>query len=202
LIVADQVTLKNGDRLTGLVVRSDGKTLVLKTDLAGEVTIALADVTNLIDDKPVYVALGNGQTVLGLVTTKDESGEIKASSGSVTINRGDVRAIRSEAEQKVYESTLNPGGLSNGQEALILGSRLPEGTRTRPTWPWVLRWPAKPDVIRRVSTLLEFTIEKKLQVSRARSQTPFVSAAGMIETSTANGSATDLLTLSAMDSRA
>jgi len=30
-VVADQLTLKNGDRLTGSVVRSDGKTLVVKT---------------------------------------------------------------------------------------------------------------------------------------------------------------------------
>jgi len=35
---ADQVTLKNGDRLTGTVVKSDGKELVLHTDAAGDVT--------------------------------------------------------------------------------------------------------------------------------------------------------------------
>ena len=127
LVVADQVTLKNGDRLTGSVVRSDGKTLVVKTELVGEVSIALADVTSLVTDKPVYVALGNGQTVLGLVTTKDDSGEIKASSGSVTINRGDVRAIRSEAEQKVYESTLNPGWLEQWTGGADLGIALTRG---------------------------------------------------------------------------
>ena len=36
---ADQVTLKNGDRFTGTVVKSDGKTLVLHTDAAGDVTL-------------------------------------------------------------------------------------------------------------------------------------------------------------------
>lgn len=35
--LGDQVTLKNGDRLTGSVVKSDGKTIVLKTDYAGDV---------------------------------------------------------------------------------------------------------------------------------------------------------------------
>ena len=34
---ADQIVLKNGDRLTGTIVKSDGKTLVLKSDLVGEV---------------------------------------------------------------------------------------------------------------------------------------------------------------------
>ena len=34
LSFGDQVTLKNGDRLTGTVVKSDGKTLVLQTAAA------------------------------------------------------------------------------------------------------------------------------------------------------------------------
>ena len=41
-VFADQVTLKNGDRLTGTVVKSDGKTLVLHTEAAGDVTIQFA----------------------------------------------------------------------------------------------------------------------------------------------------------------
>ncbi|HEX7294645.1 MAG TPA: DUF481 domain-containing protein, partial [Pyrinomonadaceae bacterium] len=127
LVIADQLTLKNGDRLTGSVVRSDGKTLVVKTDLVGEVTIALADITSLTTDKPVYVALGNGQTVLGLVTTKDENAEIKGSTGSVSFSRGDVRAIRSEAEQKVYESTLNPGWLEQWTGGADFGIALTRG---------------------------------------------------------------------------
>jgi hypothetical protein len=36
---ADQITLKNGDRLTGDVIRSDAKTLVIKTEYAGDVTV-------------------------------------------------------------------------------------------------------------------------------------------------------------------
>jgi len=36
---ADQVTLKNGDRLTGAIVKADGKTLLLKTDYAGDLTL-------------------------------------------------------------------------------------------------------------------------------------------------------------------
>ena len=37
--LADQVTLKNGDRLSGTITKSDGKTLVIKTDYAGDVTV-------------------------------------------------------------------------------------------------------------------------------------------------------------------
>jgi len=37
--LADQVVLKNGDRLTGSIAKSDGKELVIKTDFAGDVTV-------------------------------------------------------------------------------------------------------------------------------------------------------------------
>ena len=37
--LADQVSLKNGDRLSGTIVKSDGKTLVLKTDYAGALEV-------------------------------------------------------------------------------------------------------------------------------------------------------------------
>ena len=36
---ADEVTLKNGDRLTGTIVRSDAKVLMIKSDFAGDVSI-------------------------------------------------------------------------------------------------------------------------------------------------------------------
>ena len=38
---ADHLTLKNGDRISGIVVKSDLKNLVLKSDLIGELTIPL-----------------------------------------------------------------------------------------------------------------------------------------------------------------
>jgi putative salt-induced outer membrane protein YdiY len=124
---ADQLTLKNGDRLTGSVVRSDGKTLLVKTDLVGEVTIALADITSLTTDKPLYVTLGDGRTVVGLVSATNDTGEVKGASGSVSFNRADVRAIRSEAEQKVYESTLDPGWLEQWTGGADFGIALTRG---------------------------------------------------------------------------
>ena len=36
---ADQIVLTNGDRLTGAITKSDDKTLVIKTEFAGDVTV-------------------------------------------------------------------------------------------------------------------------------------------------------------------
>ncbi|MBM4026629.1 MAG: DUF481 domain-containing protein [Planctomycetes bacterium] len=62
-VYADEVYFKNGDRLTGQIVRlTDGK-LVLKSKVAGEVTVSLSDIRTFSSDAPVEVHLKDG-TVL------------------------------------------------------------------------------------------------------------------------------------------
>ncbi len=58
---ADQVTLKNGDRLTGTIVKSDGKTLVIHTDAAGDITVALPSVQEIKTDAELHVSLKGGR---------------------------------------------------------------------------------------------------------------------------------------------
>ena len=57
---ADQVTLKNGDRLTGTIVKSDDKTLVIKTDLAGDVNIQWDAITAIVSAQPLHLGLKDG----------------------------------------------------------------------------------------------------------------------------------------------
>jgi hypothetical protein len=45
--VKEELILKNGDRLTGQLLNSTGAEIKFKTDLAGEVTVALADIKEL-----------------------------------------------------------------------------------------------------------------------------------------------------------
>src|SRR6185369_2055557 len=118
--IADQIVLKNGDRLTGTIVKSDGKTIVLKSDLVGEVAIALDNVETVTADKPLYVTLNDGRTVSGLVTAKNSQFEIKSNSGVVAVER-------SEAEQRAYESTLNPGWLEQWNGGADVGFSLTRG---------------------------------------------------------------------------
>ena len=44
---ADTVVMKNGDHLTGTVVKSDGKEVTLKTDYAGEVNLQWSAIKEL-----------------------------------------------------------------------------------------------------------------------------------------------------------
>jgi len=60
LSYADEVHFKNGDRLTGKILRLvDGK-LVMKSDNAGEVTVELANIQTLSSDEPITVNLKDG----------------------------------------------------------------------------------------------------------------------------------------------
>ena len=109
-LLADQVTLKNGDRLTGTVVKSDGKTLVLHTDAAGDVTIQFAAIQDLKTDKELHVTLKGGKTAVGPVTTTDGKIEIvTTTAGTVEAPKDDVTLIRNDAEQTAFDKALHPG---------------------------------------------------------------------------------------------
>ena len=106
---ADQVTLKNGDRLTGIIAKSDGKTLLLKTDAAGDITLKWDAVSAIASSQPLNVQLNNGQTLTGLVTTDDGKFAIAtADRGPVAAPRDAVVAIRNAAEQTDYNRLQHP----------------------------------------------------------------------------------------------
>ncbi|MGA9039486.1 MAG: DUF481 domain-containing protein [Terriglobales bacterium] len=115
-LFADQVTLKNGDHLTGTVVKSDGKTLVLHTEFAGDITLQFAAITQITTDQPLHVDLPNGKSAVGPVTTSDGNIVVATASGSVTAPAATVVDLRSAAEQAAYEKTLHPT-LSQGWAA-------------------------------------------------------------------------------------
>jgi putative salt-induced outer membrane protein YdiY len=105
---ADQVTLKNGDRVTGSIVKEDGGRLTIASVNFGAITMNWADVDTLTTDMPAYVQVA-GQT---------ESATLSASGGQVTlappsgparvVAAADIQAIRDTAEQAAYDRMLAP----------------------------------------------------------------------------------------------
>jgi Protein of unknown function, DUF481 len=102
---ADQVTLKNGDRLSGAIVKADGKTLILKTDYAGELTLKWPAVDAFTTAEPVHVALAGGQEVRGTVTGSAGREEIDTeASGKKSASLDTIVAIRNDAEETAYQA--------------------------------------------------------------------------------------------------
>jgi putative salt-induced outer membrane protein YdiY len=107
-MLADQVTLKNGDRLSGDIIKYDGKNLILKSELAGDVTIPWANVTGVTSTKPLNVTLKDGQRIVGTVTTDGTKFNVATKdTGNVTAARDTVEFIRSEPEQKAYDIEID-----------------------------------------------------------------------------------------------
>jgi putative salt-induced outer membrane protein YdiY len=75
---ADEVRLKNGDRLSGTVLEMTGGKLVLKTSYAGKIKIDWSQVTGLTTDKPLCVQGQGGKISQGQALSAG-GGELKLS---------------------------------------------------------------------------------------------------------------------------
>lgn len=107
---ADQVTLRNGDRLTGKIVTGDGKTLLLKTEFTGDVTIQWDAITSMESSEDVYLTLKDGTKLAGKITTQDgkfvvasPAAAAAAASNVAPASKDTVVAVRDDAEQKAYD---------------------------------------------------------------------------------------------------
>jgi len=124
----DQVTLKNGDRLTGTITKSDNKALVIKSEFAGEVTIQWDAVQQINSSQALHVTTHNGKTVVGAVTTSDDSFSVATSGGSpVSVAKADVTGLRNDQEQAAYEKSLHPTLLQGWTGGANVGFALTRG---------------------------------------------------------------------------
>ena len=107
-VFADQIRLKNGDRLSGTIITSDAKTLVLKTEYADAVTIKWDFVQQIESTQPLYVGTKGGQVIVGPVTTSDSKLAVATKeSGSVAVAKADVTSLRNADEEKKAEAALD-----------------------------------------------------------------------------------------------
>jgi putative salt-induced outer membrane protein YdiY len=105
-VFADQVTLKNGDRLSGTVLKYDGKNLTILSALAGAVTIPWGAVTE-ISAAQVHVGLPDGRTIAGAVKTSGGTLEIRTeNTGTVAVAKDAIQFVRSKEEQAAWELAM------------------------------------------------------------------------------------------------
>ena len=127
-LFADQIVLKNGDRLTGTIKKSDDKALLIKTEFAGEVTVQWPAIQELKSDQSLHVGLNNGETVVGPVTTSDGKLEVSTkAAGNVEAAKENVVVIRDDAEQLAYDKAQHPGVLNGWNGGINIGFGLTRG---------------------------------------------------------------------------
>lgn len=102
--LADQITMKNGDRLTGKVLSADEKTVHFKSDLAGDVAVQWDAITSVESSEHLNITLKDGKRLAGTVKTQDDKFIVANPSGaSDSAMKGTVAAMRNDAEQKAFD---------------------------------------------------------------------------------------------------
>ena len=126
--LADEITLKNGDRLTGSIVKSDGKQLVIKTDYAGEVTVKFDAIQGISSTGDLHVFMSGGKEAVGPVTTSGDNVVVATrTAGAVEAPKASITTLRSPSEQAAHEKSLHPGLREGWNGGLNLGFALTRG---------------------------------------------------------------------------
>lgn len=122
----DHVTLKNGDRITGKIIKKDGDKLTFKSDVFGDISIPWDQVTQVMSDEPLYVFLQNG-IVQGKLETSDDMLVVATPATRESVPLSEAPVIRNTAEQTAWERLQNPGWLHLWAGYLDFGASLARG---------------------------------------------------------------------------
>jgi hypothetical protein len=110
--VADEVTIRNGDRLTGEVIRQDADVLQLKTTYAGTLKIQWTEVREVVLDEPSTVLLDD-ETVLEVRAVSRDEDRLtlrqEPPSRPVTVEASRVKVIEPEPWELGKGYKLNGG---------------------------------------------------------------------------------------------
>lgn len=100
LLFADMIVLKNGDRISGKILKTDGSAVVVKTDYAGEVKIDLGAVASLTSEDPLNVVLKSGEQSRGKISVNGDAIQVE---GGPRGKVADLTAIRDDDSQKAWQ---------------------------------------------------------------------------------------------------
>ena len=126
-VSGDQVTLKNGDVISGDILKKDGGTLTMKSEFMGEVNIPWTAITSVKSSNALYVTVPAAKDVNGKVTTEGNTVEVQTPSTTVSAPIGQVSRMRNAAEQQRYEKLLQPNWLELWNGYADLGFSLVRG---------------------------------------------------------------------------
>jgi len=125
---AESVTLNNGDRITGDISDSDGKTLTLKTPYAGDVKIQWSAIKELVAAQPLYVTTHEKKTISGSVVPSGKNLTVHTTAGAtVEVPFTDIAAVRSSVGENAYEKSLHPNWDQDWNGSASLGLALARG---------------------------------------------------------------------------
>jgi putative salt-induced outer membrane protein YdiY len=138
--LADTVKLKNGDVLTGTIIKKETDQLVLKTSYAGEISIAWSEISTLDSTERVKVVLADKSSFTGVIK-QTEPGRAKVVLSSLNtsadIDLKDLTYINPSAEVSgegvAWSGYANVGGAmtQGNSETTVLNANAEAIARTK-----------------------------------------------------------------------
>lgn len=107
--LADQIVMKDGDRITGNIVKKDGATVTIASKSFGTVTLKWDDIATVMTDQALNIVLPNAETVKATIQTADGNLQVATPGTPKTVKLSEVVALRNDAEEKAYQRFLRPG---------------------------------------------------------------------------------------------
>lgn len=106
-VFADQVVLKNGDRLTGKIIKKDDEKITIETEAAGKIAIKWEAVETIAADGELFFETADGNTIKGTVSYENETLLVTtAGADAVSLAPEKIVAIRNPEEQVAYQSEV------------------------------------------------------------------------------------------------
>lgn len=130
---ADQVTLKNGDRVTGKIVKKDGSSLTFKSDVFGAITIPWDQVTEVASDEQLFVVLPDGKVIQGKLATSEQKLVVTTATSKEAVLLVETPTIRDASQEKEYERLQHPGFFQLWAGYVDFGASLARGNANTTT---------------------------------------------------------------------
>ncbi|MBY0506984.1 MAG: DUF481 domain-containing protein [Bryobacteraceae bacterium] len=106
---ADVIVLKDGDRVTGSIVKKDGQTVTIQSKNFGAVTLKWDDIANLTTDQALNVVLPGDQAVKAKIQTQEGRIQLASTGEPRLVEPAQIIALRNDAEERAYQRLLRPG---------------------------------------------------------------------------------------------
>jgi len=107
-LLADQVVMKNGDKVSGDIVKKDAKTLTIKSKFFGVLTLPWDEVESVRADTPINVVLPGEQTVKGTLAPAGGKIEVGAEGQKRTVAPAEIIALRNAECFRPGSATCGP----------------------------------------------------------------------------------------------
>ncbi len=104
---ADRIVLKNGDRISGTIIKKDGEKITIRTESAGTIEIKWEAVEVIEAEDVLHIELADGSKVSGTVEVDDEGLKVVGENEeAVQVSQEQIAVIRNADQQAAYEAEI------------------------------------------------------------------------------------------------